>query len=337
MEILMEKILIIQTAFPGDAILTLPLIQKTKYLIPVSQIEVIATPETKGIFETSPFVKKVIVLDKKGEHKSLFSLIKFGMSFRNYYDQVISPHRSFRSSLLVYLANAKKSVGFDTASFNRVYKKLIPYDKTAHEVKRNLSLIKFGIEDWKIKPLMKLEEKSEKLLNLIKRTQNEKFIVIAPGSVWKTKKYPEEHFYKIADYFAKKGFTIVFTGGASEVDLCRRMAENTGHNSFSLAGKLSIPESVELFKNCKLVISNDSAPTHMAVAANTFVITIYCSTVPEFGFYPYSEKSRFISDNSLSCKPCGIHGRKSCPEKHFGCGNNLKPETIINEIETLNL
>ncbi|MFA8451855.1 MAG: glycosyltransferase family 9 protein [Bacteroidales bacterium] len=92
----MEKILIIQTAFPGDAILTLPLIQKTKYLFPESQIEIIAIPATKGIFEASPFVKKVIVLDKRNEHKSLFSLIKFGMKLRNYYDRVICPHRSLR-------------------------------------------------------------------------------------------------------------------------------------------------------------------------------------------------------------------------------------------------
>ena len=50
------------------------------------------------------------------------------------------------------------------------------------------------------------------------------------------------------------------------------------------------------------------------------VLTIYCSTVPEFGFYPYNKKSSYISFNDLNCKPCGIHGYEKCPIKSFDCG-----------------
>ncbi len=73
----MEKILIIQTAFIGDAILTLPMIQKLKEKFPQSEIQVIAIPSTLEIFSASPFINEVIIIDKRGKHKSVFSLFNF--------------------------------------------------------------------------------------------------------------------------------------------------------------------------------------------------------------------------------------------------------------------
>ena len=69
MEILMtekKNILVIQTAFIGDAILTLPMLQKLKGMNPDSELDVIAIPGTAQIFNSSPAVDEVIILDKKG-------------------------------------------------------------------------------------------------------------------------------------------------------------------------------------------------------------------------------------------------------------------------------
>ena len=65
------------------------------------------------------------------------------------------------------------------------------------------------------------------------------------------------------------------------------------------------------------------------------VLTLYCSTVAEFGFYPYNSKSKYLSFDNLKCKPCGIHGFKECPINTFDCGNKLKPEIVIEEAEKL--
>ncbi len=97
----------------------------------------------------------------------------------------------------------------------------------------------------------------------------------------------------------------------------------------------SIVESIELLKSAKLLISNDSAPTHMAMSAEIKTLTIYCSTIPEFGFYPYNKKSDSISFDDLKCKPCGIHGHNLCPIKTFDCAMNLLPEQIILKAEEM--
>lgn len=65
---------------------------------------------------------------------------------------------------------------------------------------------------------------------------------------------------------------------------------------------------------------NDSAPMHLCSAVNAPVTAIYCSTIPEFGFGPLSDNSHILqTKEKLSCRPCGLHGFKSCPEKHFKC------------------
>jgi heptosyltransferase-2 len=97
----------------------------------------------------------------------------------------------------------------------------------------------------------------------------------------------------------------------------------------------SLIEVVELLKKAKILISNDSAPTHLGMCADIPVLTIYCSTLPEFGFYPYNKKSQYLSYNNLACKPCGIHGYDECPLKNFACGNNLKSSFVISKIEEM--
>jgi heptosyltransferase-2 len=73
-------------------------------------------------------------------------------------------------------------------------------------------------------------------------------------------------------------------------------------------------------KYAKMNYVNDSAPLHLASSVNAPVTAFFCSTVPAFGFGPLSDQSKVIEVKELYCKPCGLHGYKSCPEGHFKCG-----------------
>lgn len=333
-----EKILVIQTAFLGDAILTLPMIQKLKEIFPGSLIDVISIPQTKEVFENSPYVDNVYSYDKKGNQKSIFNLFAFSKELKQKnYTCLYSPHRSFRTSILVYLLNVEKSFGFDNASINFVYKKTIKYDNRMHEVSRNLKLTGMNIEkeNWKVLPVIKNSPVAViKIDNLIKDIKNP-IVTIAPGSVWRTKKYPEEHFEIISKHLIEKNYFVIFIGGQADFEICERLSNQLNEKSLNCAGKLSIVESIELLKRSILLICNDSAPTHMGMAADIPVLTIYCSTVPEFGFSPYNRGSSSLSLDGLKCKPCGIHGRNSCPIKTFDCGLKLTPEKVIQKVEEI--
>lgn len=334
----MQKFLVIQTAFIGDAILTLPMIQKLKDIFPDTLIDIICIPSTKEIFSASPFINDVIILDKKNKHKSFFSLFKFSRNIkRKNYDRIYSPHRSFRTALIILFSGVKETFGFSSSSLKSVYKNLIEYKIDHHEVQRNLDLIdfKYKNDNWKILPLLSINsEEKKKVDKFILEHNLTDFICVAPGSVWNTKIYPEEYYKKIVNYFLDKSFQIVLIGSRNDEELCRTISGNAS-NTFIAAGKFSLTESVELLKRSKLLISNDSAPTHLAMCADIPTLTLYCSTVADFGFYPYNKTSEYLSFDDLSCKPCGIHGYNECPIKTFACGYNLKPETVINKIEEM--
>lgn len=335
----MDKILVIQTAFLGDAILTLPMLEKLKEKFPDSVINVLCIPSTNEVFEASPFINDVLVMDKKNLHKSLIMLYKFTREIKKSgYTKIYSPHRSFRTAFIVMQAGVRDTYGFSNASLFHVYRNVVQYRGERHEVQRNLDLIAFDYSSasWRITPELKIGTKSkQKVEQFISSNQlNGNLIAIAPGTIWETKKYPEEYFQEIIRYFIDKTYKILVIGGKSDEELGRRLASGN-KNVISACGHFSIIETFELLKRVRILITNDSAPTHMGMCADIPVLTIYCSTIPGFGFYPYNKKSSYISFNDLKCKPCGIHGYEECPIKSFDCGYKLSPKIIIAKIEEM--
>lgn len=336
----MERILVIQTAFIGDAILTLPMIEKLKQKHNSCLIDILCIPSTEEIFSASPFVNEVLVMDKKDKHKSLFSLVKFTKELRSRnYDKIFSPHRSFRTSFIVMQSGVKETYGFSNAAFFHVYKNIVEYGFGKHEVQRNLDLIDFKYDDenWQIIPQLKINENVvEKVKKFLSENKfGDKIIAIAPGSVWETKKYPINYFSEIISCFVEKSYKILLIGGEDDKNLCESLAREYVEYVLSAAGLFSLIETVELLKHVMILLSNDSAPTHLGVCADVPVLTIFCSTVPGFGFFPYNKKSFYISYDDLNCKPCGLHGFMQCPINSFDCGFKLKPQMLITKMEEM--
>lgn len=93
-----------------------------------------------------------------------------------------------------------------------------------------------------------------------------------------------------------------------------------GRNIEIVAGKLSFLQSAALISKARITYANDSAPLHIASAMNAPVAAVFCSTTPEFGFGPLSDRSFILeTDEKLACRPCGVHGKKECPLGHFKC------------------
>jgi heptosyltransferase-2 len=342
METLMEdrnKILVIQTAYPGDAILTLPLIQELSKKKIGYLLDVLCIPQTLGIFKASPFVNDIVVYDKRGKQKSILAFIKFLKQLKSSnYDIVYSPHRSFRSAVIALNINANETVGFDNSSLVFAYKSTVKYIPSVHEVKRNLAFLDedYDGDKWKIIPeIVSSTDSKQKVQKYLAANKINKFIAIAPGSVWETKKYPAEHFKVIIEHFVKKEYKIVLIGSDKEYGLCESLQKGYEEMVFIAAGYFSMIESIELLTSASILICNDSAPTHLGMCADIPVLTIYCSTIPDFGFYPYNKKSDVISYDDLMCKPCGIHGFRNCPIKTFDCGKLLLPELAIEKAESL--
>jgi len=101
---------------------------------------------------------------------------------------------------------------------------------------------------------------------------------------------------------------------------------------FNAVGTMSIQESALFIKNADVVITHDTGFMHIAAAFNKKIISIWGSTVPKFGMYPYMPQNKelvtIIEQKELKCRPCSKIGFKECPKKHFDCMNKINAEDI---------
>ncbi len=124
---------------------------------------------------------------------------------------------------------------------------------------------------------------------------------------------------------------FICLGGKSDSELCNSIKQHSKHkNIVNLAGQLNFLQSAALMQYAKMNYVNDSAPMHFASSVNAPICAVYCSTIPGFGFGPLSEISHIIEvEKKLSCRPCGLHGKKDCPEGHFNCAHEIKTAQLV--------
>jgi len=124
---------------------------------------------------------------------------------------------------------------------------------------------------------------------------------------------------------------VYILGAPGDKTLGEKIRTTTSNkNVYNLCGELSFLQSVALQKDAKMNFVNDSAPMHLASATNAPVTAIFCSTVPAFGFGPLSDNSAIVeSQSELPCRPCGLHGHTTCPEKHFLCARSINNSQLL--------
>lgn len=317
----MNRILIIQTAFLGDVILATPVASELKRLFPNAAIDFVVKKGNESLLLNHPDIHEVFVFDKaNGKYRSMIRLIR--LFRRTKYDLTVNLHRFASSGLLSGLSGASKRFGFDKNPFSFLYTQ--KFDHTigdgTHEVSRNLALIaEFGAVDIARPSLYPSPEDFEKIVEY----QDTSYICIAPASVWTTKQLPVAKWVELV---AKNSTVRTYILGApSDIDLGEEIRAQLPHlDVVNLCGKLSLLQSAALMKGAVRNYVNDSGPLHLASSVNAPVTAFFCSTVPAFGFGPLSEDSDVKEVLHLDCRPCGLHGHKSCPRGNFRCGDNME-------------
>ncbi len=330
-----RRILIIQTAFPGDVILTLPLLQKLKAMFPTALIDFLAIPATRNLLETIPDIHELLIYDKHGAQKGLGHLLRFIKLIRqNNYDLAVVPHRSLRSAVLAKAGGIPYRIGFNRSAGRRLYTNIVAYRKDVHEINRNLYLLSpFGVDGMeKIFPRLYFSDEDESvvqhLLRLAGWQSDSRIIAIAPGSVWATKRWLPEYFALLTNQLTEAGYKIVLIGGDADRAFAEEVVNKVTSPILNAVGKFTFRQSAVLIREARLLISNDSAPMHIAVAVRTPVVAIFGPTVPAFGFYPYGTHDRVVEIHDLSCRPCGLHGGHKCPIGTFECMKKVLPEQV---------
>lgn len=329
-----RRIVVIQTAFLGDVVLCLPLVQALKKSLPAISIDLVARPIAGSVAKNHPAIDNLIVYDKRGLDGGIrgFFRIRTILSDRQY-DVALIPHRSIRSALLANEAGIPLRIGFDRSAGKWLLNRRIHYESSHPEYRRNLDLLKgIGLawEDVEY-PELYPGDGDRSVVNAFLESHpglKPPYITVAPGSLWNTKRWLPERFEEVVRFFHSKDFTVVLIGGESDRELCETVASGSGGKAVSAAGLFTPLQSAEMIRLSRLLLCNDSAPLHLALGVGTPVAAIFGATTPSIGFAPYGRFDRVIENTGLACRPCSIHGGKECPIGTFECMNGISAAMV---------
>lgn len=320
----MQRILIIQTAFIGDVILATPIIEKLKRHYPDVEIDFLVRRGNGALLKEHPHLNKVFIWKKKqNKYTNLFRVLL--LIRRRKYDVAINLQRFFASGFLTILSGAKQKVGFRKNPLSPFFDVKVTHRLNGqHETSRNLSLIQHLTDKKWIRPRLYPRKRD---YASVSKFQEVPYLCMAPTSVWETKEMPSVKWVELI-LAQDNDWVIYLLGGPDDRDACQEIIDmSERRNVVNLAGKLNFLESAALMEKAVMNYTNDSAPMHMASAMNAPTNAIYCSTIPSFGFGPLGAKSKIVeTKENLSCRPCGIHGKKKCPLDHFNCAYTIRVE-----------
>lgn len=322
-----HQALFVQPAFIGDVILFTGLIESWHKAWPLAAIDVLVRKGNEVLFEGHPFVREVRVWDKSSaRYRHLLRISKQVRSVG--YDVVVNPHRFASSGWLTLRSKSRIRCGFKSNPLSLFYTHSIRHstEESAHEVERNHALIApFCNERMgpKLYPTS-LEQVPEAWVGAV---------VLAPASQWATKQWPPEKWVGLIHALGKHApdQAIVLMGGPGDVALLQSIQQRAGMHPklYRTPEQSTLDFASALVAQSKCVVSNDSAPLHLASALDRKAVALFCSTVPEFGFGPLTPGSVVMqSEVPLACRPCGLHGHKKCPEGHFSCARSIEIERV---------
>ena len=328
-----KNVLVLQTSFLGDSLLTLPLLRRLKESLPGARVSVLTLPKNGDVFRNNPWVDEVILDDKRGVHAGLSGTWKISAELkRRGFDLAVIPHRSFRSALVAWLAGIPRRVGFAASAGNFLLTDAVPFAWLTHDLERNLALARpLGGESKAshgearyVVPLPPSPALAERLA-AAGILPGARLAGVHPGAAWATKRWLPERFAELCRRLKADGLTPVLIGGPGDAALGAEIARASG--AADLVGKTDLEELKSLMGRLSLFVTNDSGPMHLAAAAGVPVVAIFGATTRELGFFPYGAGHRVV-EATLSCRPCGLHGAKTCPEEHFLCMRLLSVDQV---------
>jgi heptosyltransferase-2 len=356
---------LVQTAFLGDLLLSIPLMKKIKGLWPDQKLLLVCRKGIGEFFLKTGLVDQVFEI-KKGDAQSykniLAELQKHGI------DKVFSPHESLRTAFFVRKIKAREKIAFSKPWNWLFYRQRIVKNYNLPDAIRQISLlqnldpvlsrqIQTYAQDGKpylagpggalsatptwaamnMEPFYKTQaaQIDAVLLKLqMSREGLTKSVALFPGSVWATKRWTEEGFVQTGRDLLAQGVGVLIMGGPGEEELCARVAAQIPGVK-DLCGRTSIFESALVLSQVAAVMGNDSASMHLAATAGTPSVVIFGPTVLEFGFRPWQDKVYVVEKNGLACRPCGKHGHKVCPIQTHECMKSIQKNEVLKKLEEI--
>jgi heptosyltransferase-2 len=337
------RILVIQTAFLGDVVLTLPLVEALHTCFPGGHLTMLTTPTNAPLVEVQPGVDAVATYDKRGVQKGVRGMWAVARWVRAQgYDIVVSPHRSIRSAVLAAYSGSPQRIGFTQWGTRWAYTATVPRPLAAHEAERNVRLLQalqpaqaLASPRLRLRIAPEARRQADQFYTAAGVTGKTMVVGIIPGSQWGTKRWPAERFAALVERVTARANTrCILFGAPAERAIAEAITARYRGPVLNLIGQTSLRALPAYMDRCSIVVSNDTGPMHIAAALGKPVVALYGPTTTALGFTPYGVPWEEMSV-TLPCRPCNAHGPHRCPLAHWHCMLDLSVDQVVAGMERL--
>jgi heptosyltransferase-1 len=340
-----RSILLVKLSAIGDVVHTLPLLEVLRKNFPEARIDWLVEEEASPIIEAHKDIDHVIVSHRKswqkrlllhGDRLGVFPEVKrFFDDLRSQeYDLVIDLHGLFKSGLLTGLARGRRKIGFTGGKEGSVLfltDRPYPFDCDRHALDRYLQAAEYlgcTINSWKGSIPVQAQDKSRIDPLLADRfSPDDTLIAVNPMARWATKLWDMQSFSRLAQRLMEElSCRVLFTGGSSDRPVIQRIVKSLNPPPPNLAGVTTLRELAYLYTRCRLVITTDTGPMHIAAAMGVPVVALFGPTAP-WRTGPHG-KGHHVIRKQLECSPCF---KKKCT--HMTCMHGITVEEVFNTVE----
>ncbi len=326
--LLLKKILIIRFSSIGDIVLTSPIIRCVKKQIEGVELHYCTKLQYIELLNSNPYIDQLYCLDK--DFWKLYKDLK-----REKYDFVIDLHKSLRSRLLRFLLLVP-GASFPKLNFRKwlLVNTKVDLLPALHVVDRYFEAVKslavkndgLGLEYF-----FPVNQEFDTVY--LPETHRQGFVGFVIGGRHHTKIFPASKVVEVCKFLNQP---VVLLGGREDHTVAEEICRAVGQMCYNACGQFSVNQSAQLVRQARLIITNDTGLMHIAAVFGKKIISVWGSTVPKFGMYPYinnnqNDDSLIIETHGLKCRPCSKIGYKRCPKKHFDCMNKISGQHLATE------
>lgn len=335
-----DRILVIKLRATGDVVLATPVIENLKRRFPQARLSFLTEEASADILRWNSLLDELIVLPVRRWERAGFSgswreQARFYRNLRRKrFDLAIDLFGNPRSAILTWLTGAPDRVGYAFRGRRHAYNTVVtPSNQTRHEVLFHLEALEaMNIPIAANRASVAIPGAAETMAGRWLRenaSEGRAVIGLNPGGGWAIKRWPPEYFGRLADALIDEyGVEILILWGPGEEGLAGEVAGAMEHRPLMLPAA-TLAELGAFLKHCGLVVSNDSAPMHMAAALNVPTVGIFGPTAPR-AQGPWGVGHGVVRQETVECLGCN---RVDCPIGNI-CMTTLEPREVLAKVRS---
>ena len=323
-----RKICIRSVNWIGDAVMTTPAMGVVRAAFPEASITVAANPIVAELFDPHPYCDRVIVFDKKKEHKGISGILRFGRELREErFDLAVLFQNAFEAAVVAWLARIPRRAGYRTDGRGVLLTHGVPVgqaERRLHHTDYYVHMLNgLGIEG-AAGPL-RLACTENETAWAVAALGAGTVAAINPGAAYgSAKRWVPERFAAVGDFLAAElGMRVVLTGGPGEIEIGKDIEAAMKHAPINLIGRTTVRRMMAVLSRCRIMITNDSGPMHIAAALDVPTVAVFGPT-DHTTTSPLMERCRIVRKET-PCAPCL---RRKCPTDHR-CMTSVEARDVI--------